>query len=51
MMEEVTYKLPSDIERESMRIIGEDLNQQAVTRERSTAAVVIRVSHTTAYLY
>lgn len=48
MMEEVTYKLPSDIERESMRIIGEELKQQGVTLERSTAAVVKRVIHTTA---
>ncbi len=47
-MEEVTYKLPSDIERESMRIIGEELKQQGVTLERSTAAVVKRVIHTTA---
>ena len=48
MMEEVTYKLPSDIGRESMRIIGEELKQQGVTLERSTAAVVKRVIHTTA---
>lgn len=48
MMEEVTYRLPSDIERESMRIIGEELKQQGVALEPETAAVVKRVIHTTA---
>ena len=42
------YQRPANIERESMRIIGEELKQQGVTLERSTAAVVKRVIHTTA---
>ncbi len=42
------YKLPSDIERESMRIIGEELEQLGVTLEPETEAVVKRVIHTTA---
>lgn len=47
-MEEVTYKLPSDIERESMRIISEELNRLGVTLEPGTEAVAKRVIHTTA---
>ena len=30
MERDVTYKLPSDIERESMRIIGEELAQMGI---------------------
>jgi len=48
MEQKVAYKLPSDIERESMRIIGQELEQQGVVLAPETAAVVKRVIHTTA---
>ena len=48
MEQNVTYKLPSDIERESMRIIGEELAQQGIALPPETEAVVKRVIHTTA---
>lgn len=48
MGQDVTYKLPSDIERESMRIIGEELGQLGITLPAEIEAVVKRVIHTTA---
>ena len=48
MEQDVTYKLPSDIERESMRIIGEELARQGIALPSETEAVVKRVIHTTA---
>ena len=45
---DVVYKLPSDIERESMRIIGEELGRLGITLQPETEAVVKRVIHTTA---
>lgn len=48
MERNATYKLPSDIERESMRIIGEELGQQGIVLPAETEAVVKRVIHTTA---
>lgn len=48
MEQNVTYKLPSDIERESMRIIGAELGQLGVILPPETEAVVKRVIHTTA---
>ncbi len=48
MEQNMTYKLPSDIERESMRIIGEELSQMGITLSAEIEAVVKRVIHTTA---
>ncbi len=48
MEQKVTYTLPSDIERESMRIIGQELEQQGIALAPETEAVVKRVIHTTA---
>ena len=48
MEQDVKYKLPPDIERESMRIIGGELAQMGVTLPPETEAVVKRVIHTTA---
>ena len=48
MEQDVVYKLPSDIERESMRIIGEELGRLGITLQPETEAVVKRVIHTTA---
>ena len=48
MEQNVTYKLPSDIERESMRIISGELAQQGIALPPETEAVVKRVIHTTA---
>lgn len=45
---DVTYKLPSDIEAESMRIISAELAQRGLTPAPETEAVVKRVIHTTA---
>ena len=48
MEQDVTYKLPSDIERESMRIIGRELARLSAVPPPDTEAVVKRVIHTTA---
>lgn len=45
---DVTYRTPSGIEAESMRIIGEELKDRGLTLEPGTEAVVKRVIHTTA---
>lgn len=45
---DVTYKLPSDIERESMRIIDQELAGMGIILPAGTEAVVKRVIHTTA---
>ena len=45
---DVTYRTPSGIEAESMRLISEELAERGVTLEPGTEAVVKRVIHTTA---
>lgn len=48
MEQDMTYKLPADIERESMRIIGQELAGLGIALPPETEAVVKRVIHTTA---
>lgn len=48
MEQERTFHRPMDIERESMRIIGEELAQRGLTIPVEQEAVVKRVIHTTA---
>lgn len=48
MERELTYQRPSDIERESMRIIGGELARRGIVLPPETEAVVKRVIHTTA---
>ena len=44
----MTFTKPADIERESMRIIDDELSRRGVTLSGETAAVIRRVIHTTA---
>lgn len=48
MEQERNFQLPADIERESMRIIGEELARRGIVLPPERAAVVRRVIHTTA---
>lgn len=48
MEQEIKHILPAEIERESMRIIGEELTRRGIVLPRETEAVVKRVIHTTA---
>lgn len=48
MEQERSFLRPADIERESMRIIGEELAQRGLALAPGTEAVVKRVIHTTA---
>ena len=48
MEQNVIYTRPADIERESMRIIGQELGELGITLPPETEAVVKRVIHTTA---
>lgn len=48
MEQEIRHVLPADIERESMRIIAEELSQRGIVLAGETEAVVKRVIHTTA---
>ena len=48
MEQDIKYKLPSDIEAESMRIISAELKQRGIALPPEQEAVVKRVIHTTA---
>ena len=47
-MKELEHILPADIEKESFRIIGQELSEKGIALESETEAVVKRVIHTTA---